>query len=197
MKTFLLNDVFHTFQGEGLHWGRRSLFIRMPKCNLSCYFCDTEFNTYEKWEESKLIEVIEKEKCRFAVITGGEPLMNKQTPLIISLLRDNGFEIACETNGTFPYTEGIDYVTCSPKRDAEYKIHDGLWDHVSEFKYVIDDIFDWSILERHNVPENKARLSLSPEYNKMAESVTKISDYIQEHPWWKLSLQTHKFIGVK
>lgn len=125
--------------------------------------------------------------------------MNKQTPLVIKLLKDYGFEIACETNGTFPYMEGIDYVTCSPKRDAEYKVHEGLWDHVSEFKYVVDEDFDFKILDRHTALGNtsEARLSLSPEFNDMAGSVKKISDYIQENPWWRMSLQTHKFIGVK
>ena len=200
-KTFLINDVFHTFQGEGANAGRRSLFIRMPKCNLSCSWCDTEFNTYEKWPESKLISFIEKESCRFAVITGGEPLMNKQTPLIIELLKNYSFEIACETNGTFPHIEGVDFVTCSPKKDANYTIHPGLLDHVSEFKYVVDEGFDFETLDKHNYIEDGSRrpprLSLSPEFNRMQDSLKDIERYITKYPWWKISLQTHKWIGVK
>lgn len=196
MTDILINNVFWTFQGEGLYSGRRALFVRMPKCNLRCSWCDTEFDSFKKWSESDLIEVALSEKSRFAVITGGEPLMNRQTPKVVSILKSLGFEVACETNGTWPYVNGIDFVTCSPKRDADYEIHPDLWKAVDEFKYVIDKGFDLSVLERHNNPQNRARLTLSPEWNDFKENLSVIFDYIKSNPHWRISLQTHKIMEI-
>ncbi len=190
-----INDMFWTFQGEGQFSGTRALFVRMPFCNLSCSWCDTTFNTYTKWSDEKFLEFASKEPCRFAVITGGEPMMNKTTPKVIALLKSLGFYIACETNGNFPIWDGIDFVTCSPKRDAEYKVHDLAWDKVSEFKYVVDEGFKWEILERHKMKEGR-RYSLSPEFNRMDQSLQEITEYIQKNPQWKLNLQTHKWIKI-
>jgi organic radical activating enzyme len=136
------------------------------------------------------------EPSKFAVITGGEPLMNKQLPRVIKLLKDEGFEIACETNGTWPYVEGIDFVTCSPKRDANYEVDEGLWSHVSEFKYVVDQGFNFSILDRHKNRSDTVRLSLSPEFGNWKDSLSAIFDYITLHPRWRISLQTHKIMEI-
>lgn len=194
MNELRLVDAFWTLQGEGANWGRRALFVRMPFCNLKCSWCDTEFDHYTKWTQEKFLEFAKQESSRFAVVTGGEPLMNKQTPLVIDLLKSLGFEIACETNGGFPMIDGIDFVTCSPKRDSDYDVHPSLWHHVKEFKYVVDSGFDFSVLDRHKV--GLARLSLSPEYNEFEKNVGAIISYIKEHPEWRLSLQTHKIIKV-
>lgn len=196
MTDLLINNVFWTFQGEGANAGRRALFIRLPKCNLRCSWCDTEFDSYTKWDTEALRAVMLSEPSKFAVITGGEPLMNKQLPKVIKLLKDEGFEIACETNGTWPYVEGIDFVTCSPKRDANYEVDEGLWSHVSEFKYVVDQGFDFSILDRHKDCPNSVRLSLSPEFGNWKDSLTAIFDYITLHPRWRISLQTHKIMEI-
>lgn len=196
MQNFLINDIFWTFQGEGANAGRRSLFIRLPKCNLRCSWCDTEFDSFKKMSLEELNDFIDKEQARFAVITGGEPLMNRQTKEIVAILKSAGFIVACETNGTWPYVEGIDFVTCSPKKDAGYEVHQDLFDYVNEFKYVVDTDFDFSILDRHDTSDGK-RYSLSPEFNDMLGSVAKIETYIAKNPAWRLNLQTHKWIGIK
>ncbi len=192
----MLNDLFWTLQGEGANWGRRALFVRMPYCNLKCSWCDTQFNSFIKWSEQDFIKYALSEKARFAVITGGEPMMNKQTPRIVELLKDYGFETACESNGTFPVVAGIDFVTISPKRDADYKIHDEAYSKASEFKYVVDEGFDFKILERHRNDLPSVRHSLSPEFGRFEKSVKQIIDFIKEEPQWRLSLQTHKWIKV-
>lgn len=197
---FRLNDVFHTIQGEGFHSGRRALFLRLPFCNYSCPWCDTEYNSYKEFELYELREIIEQEKNRFAVITGGEPLMNKQTPELVAFLKDAGFEIACETNGSMPAVDGIDFVTCSPKRFTqkglpEFFINPALKEKVSEYKYVVDTDFDFKLLERHK--NDTCRLSLSPEFNTWDQSVERIIEYIKENPQWKISLQTHKILKIK
>ncbi len=196
-KPIKINNVFWTLQGEGAHAGRRALFVRMPHCDLKCPWCDTEFNTSTDWSEYAFKAFALNESARFAVITGGEPMMNKNTPRIVSMLKELGFEIACESNGNWPIVDGIDFVTVSPKRFQKnpYNIHPDALPKVSEFKYVVDDEFDFSILDRHDVSDGR-RYSLSPEFNNLKASCEKIIEYIKEHPRWRLSLQTHKFLNI-
>lgn len=197
MNQFNLVDVFHTFQGEGFYAGRRALFVRLPFCNLKCSWCDTEFNKFKTWSCDEFEAFILSEPNRFAVVTGGEPMMNKQTPEIIALLKQHGFTVAIETNGHFPPLPGIDWITCSPKRDGDkpYFIHPELFSFVDEFKYVVDSKFDFSVLNKHD-KSDRARLSLSPEFNTFSESLDKMTNYIKENPHWKISLQTHKWTGM-
>ncbi len=191
-----INNIFHTIQGEGFNWGRRALFVRMPFCNLKCSWCDTEFNTFGKYGHLEFMELARSEATRFAVLTGGEPMANKQSPIVIEILKNMGFEIAVETNGMFPIMNGIDFATISPKRDGGYKIHQGNeWLQIPhEFKYVVDAGFDWSILARHK--DSTARKSLSPEFGRFHESIQEIAAYIKENPAWRISLQTHKWMNV-
>ncbi len=190
-----INNIFWTFQGEGKYSGTRALFVRMPFCNLACSWCDTEFNTFTKWDGQDFVKKATEEKTRFAVITGGEPMMNKQTIRVVEILKNLGFYIATETNGMFPIVPGINFVTCSPKRDGGFAVHPEAWPLVNEFKYVVDDEFDFTILDRHDLKDGR-RYSLSPEFNKMKESLNKIEAYIKEHPRWRISLQTHKWMGI-
>lgn len=208
LEDLKINDLWFTLQGEGLHAGRRALFVRMPYCNLACTWCDTSFNSYKEWSVPDFKNFADCEPNRFAVITGGEPMMNKQTPVVVRILKELGFEIACETNGMFPIVDGIDFVTVSPKRFSEtkiqqstglnhsqYYIHPNALHLASEFKYVVDSEFDFETLDRHNTKDGR-RYSLSPEWNDFKNNTTKIVDYITENPDWRLSLQTHKFLGL-
>jgi len=201
MANLFLNDVFWTIQGEGFHAGRRALFVRMPHCNLSCSWCDTTFDTHEKWTEEQLSDFSEREPSGFAVITGGEPTMHKHTPKVVEILKGDGFYVAVETNGTFKLPCDFDFVTCSPKRDAGYAIHEETFNKVNEFKYVVDKNFDFSILERHQPhlqmnPHPTIHHSLSPEFTDFDDNVEAIIEFMKHNFGWKLSLQTHKWIGV-
>lgn len=195
-----INNVFWTFQGEGAHNGRRALFVRMPFCDLKCPWCDTEFNTFKEWTADALANVAQEEPTRFAVITGGEPTMHKHTPQVIALLKSLGFQLAIETNGHFPIPSGIDWVTCSPKAygPIPFSVHTEVWDAVDEWKYVVEESFDFALLARHDGEGHKPwqRYSLSPEFNQMEKSLARIFDYIKEHPKWRISLQTHKWMNI-
>jgi organic radical activating enzyme len=191
-----INDLFWTIQGEGSNAGRRALFVRMPYCNLSCSWCDTNFSTHTIIPVSYFVEFAQMEPSRFAVITGGEPLMHRHTPIVAKVLKDLGFEIAVETNGTFPSVDGIDFITCSPKAQSMFRIDPALYDKVSEFKYVVDDAFSFDTLIRHDNDPETMRHSLSPEFTNMASNVERITTYIQKNPRWRLNLQTHKWIGI-
>jgi organic radical activating enzyme len=196
LTTAKINDVFWTFQGEGEQAGRRALFVRMPFCDLKCEWCDTEFNTFKTWREDQFKDFAASEPGRFAVVTGGEPMMNKQTPRVLDWLKDLGFEIACESNGRWPILDRIDFPTVSPKRQGGYTIHPRVWDRVKEFKYVIDEGFDWRVLDRHNERDDGVRLSLSPEFGRFTKSLEEIFEYIRKNPRWRISLQTHKWMEI-
>lgn len=196
MESLYINDLFWTLQGEGKHAGRRALFVRMPHCNLRCSWCDTTFDTHKKVGIADFVDFARAEDARFAVVTGGEPMMHRHTPRVVELLKELGFEVAVETNGTFAPPCDFDWITCSPKRDAEYAVHPDLYDRVNEFKYVVDAPFDFNILRRHEIRPQHQVLSLSPEYSEFGSNVAKIIDFLKEHPFWRLSLQTHKWIGV-
>lgn len=199
-----INDLFFTVQGEGANMGRRALFVRMPFCNLTCSWCDTTFNTFARYSQADFLLFVDQEPtCKFAVLTGGEPTMNKHLPLIIEALKGRGYELAVESNGMFPVPKGIDFVTLSPKRDATptpYWVDERAWAAADEFKYVVDDDFDFDLLKRHNVQDGR-RYSLSPEATHMERNVERILEFMGRFPsskgGWRLNLQTHKWIGVK
>jgi 7-carboxy-7-deazaguanine synthase len=196
-----LNDLFWTLQGEG-HWsGRRALFVRLPFCNYNCPWCDTEYNSYNKWSDEDFRELATKEPARFAVITGGEPMAHKHLPRILEILKEEGFYIACETNGSLPVPVEIDFVTTSPKaytqdKHEPYYVHPETWGRTSEWKYVVEEGFDFDLLKRHEKDDENVKHSLSPEFNQMQANVASIMNYIKEHPQWQLSLQTHKWINI-
>ena len=202
-----LNDLYHTVQGEGLNVGRRALFVRMPYCNLSCSWCDTSFNSFKPWQVGSFVKFAESDPCRFAVITGGEPAMHKHTPVVVQLLKQIGFYVAIETNGMFPVPPGIDWVCVSPKRDSDkthgepYFVCPEAAAVADEFKYVVDRGFRWKVLEKHNEeilrgPQPSHLHWLSPEFTNFKENVTNILSYVSRHPWWRLNLQTHKWVNI-
>lgn len=201
MKDLQINDLFWTIQGEGKNSGRRAMFVRLPFCNLACSWCDTSFNSYRAWTEEAFVQFANQEKARLAVITGGEPTMNKHMPSVVELLKENGFEIACESNGTFEPPCVVDHLTISPKRFAKdkkfppYYIHPLAEPLAAEFKYVVDSEFDFSILDRHNLSDGR-RYYLSPEWNDFDANLKRIIEFQQQNPGWSISLQTHKFMKV-
>lgn len=192
-------DMFWTFQGEGRNAGERALFVRLPFCNLSCSWCDTEFNTFTTLTEEQVTAYASQEKCRFAVITGGEPMMSKNFIPVHKILENLGFKIAVESNGTFEPIDVDYWLTVSPKREQKmhppYYVHPEAMGQASEFKYVVDSDFDFSILDRHK--DSKQLKYLSPEFNDFKNNLEKIFNYIKENPEWKISLQTHKWMDIK
>lgn len=199
-KELQINDLFWTLQGEGRWAGHRALFVRLPFCNYNCPWCDTEYNSYKKWSTEDFINFAQQESARFAVITGGEPLVHKDFKFIVDKLKELDFYIACETNGSAPLPTAIDFVTASPKSYTKDKyppfyIHPELEEKVSEYKYVVDSDFDFEALQKHTQKKG-VEYSLSPEHNHMQKNTARIINYIQKNPQWKLSLQTHKWINI-
>jgi 7-carboxy-7-deazaguanine synthase (Cx14CxxC type) len=209
--TYAVKEVFLTLQGEGAHAGRRAVFCRFTGCNLwsgreedradaQCRFCDTDFvgtdgTRGDRYADAEnLAAVIEDEwgptrEERWVVLTGGEPLLQVDDALIAALHR-RGFVVAVETNGTLDLPAGLDWVCVSPKAGTELRVRTG-----QELKLVYPQEGarpeDFSALAFE-------RFSLQPmDGPDVAENTSKAVDYCLKHPAWRLSLQTHKTLGIR
>ncbi len=196
----LVNEIFYSLQGEGLNSGRAAIFIRLSKCNLSCSFCDTEFETGQKMSFEEIREVIKEYPSKFIIWTGGEPSLQLKED-VVSYFKGLGYEQAIETNGTRPVPKGLDYITCSPKKEALALLHQNFPDGVSEFRFPIT--MDSPMPpEVSTLPKAKGYL-LSPVFvGEQLDvlhqpAVDRCLRYIKEHPEWRLSLQLHKLIEIE
>ena len=105
--TLLVNEIFYSIQGESIYSGRPCSFVRLTGCNLRCTYCDTRY-AYEEGVEMEIAEIIRRVaayNCRLVEITGGEPLLQTETPLLIFRLLENGYEVMMETNGSLDITK--------------------------------------------------------------------------------------------
>jgi 7-carboxy-7-deazaguanine synthase len=212
--TYQVKEIFYTLQGEGTNAGRPAVFCRFAGCNLwngresgrsraVCQFCDTDFVGTDGpgggsfLTPAALTSAIgaawqghaHPRASRFVVCTGGEPLLQVDAPLIDSL-HAAGFEIAVETNGTQPAPEGLDWICVSPKAGADLALTRG-----DELKLVFPQAgAEPERFERLNFP----RLLLQPmDGPDVAGNTRRAVEYCLAHPQWRLSLQTHKFLGIR
>lgn len=210
--TYSVKEMYYTLQGEGAHSGRPAVFLRFAGCNLwsgreehraeaVCRFCDTQFVGVDgpgggKFESpQELVSQVAGlwpglTDGAYVVCTGGEPLLQLDDALIAAL-HAAGFEIGVESNGTIPAPAGIDWLCISPKGNAPLQQLTG-----DELKLVFPQ------QEAAAQPENFEDLDfqhfyLQPLANDETEANTgKVVDYCLQHPRWRLSLQTHKYLGI-
>jgi len=208
--TYAVKEAFLTLQGEGAQAGRRAVFLRFAGCNLwsgreqdrasaQCNFCDTDFvgtdgpgggKFAEPEELADHVESLwgEAERGRLVVATGGEPMLQLDGALVAALHK-RGFEVAAESNGTLPAVEGLDWLCVSPKAGTEVVQRSG-----DELKLVwpqggIDpaDLEGWDfrhfLVQPMDCAEREAAIEAA-------------IDLVMERPLWRLSLQTHKIIGL-
>jgi 7-carboxy-7-deazaguanine synthase len=209
--SYAVKEIFYTLQGEGAQTGRAAVFCRFAGCNLwsgreadraeaICRFCDTDFADTNGPGGGKFASAVELASAvaekwpagaggrPFVVCTGGEPLLQLDAKLIEELHR-RGFEIAVESNGTIAAPEGIDWLCVSPKAGAKLAQKAG-----DELKLVYPqagaepDIFE-ELPFRHYF--------LQPMDGPERDTNTRLAlRYCMEHPAWRLSLQTHKVLGI-
>ena len=209
--SYAVKEIFLTLQGEGAHAGRAAVFCRFAGCNLwsgreedrasaTCRFCDTDFvgtdgtfgGRYASAEE--LADVVAaqwtgNDAGRYVVLTGGEPLLQVDGPLIAAL-HARKFSIAVETNGTIEAPEGLDWICVSPKAGTNLVLR-----HGHELKLVYP--------QQGAEPERFAdlafeRFSLQPmDGPDLIENTARAVAYCMRHPQWRLSLQTHKTVGIR
>lgn len=211
---YLVKEIYYTLQGEGAHTGRPAVFLRFTGCNLwsgrekdrteaICNFCDTDFlgtdgvGGGEFHSATALASAVahvwetnasSNKTPPFVVCTGGEPLLQLDEAAI-NALHANCFEVSVETNGTRLTPPGIDWLCCSPKVGSELKLRAG-----NELKLVfpqkgldpaefVDLDFEHFYLQPMDGPEIDKNTELAIEY-------------CRQHPQWRLSLQTHKILGI-
>jgi 7-carboxy-7-deazaguanine synthase (Cx14CxxC type) len=206
---YAIKEMFYTLQGEGTHTGRPAVFCRFAGCNLwsgreqdrakaECQFCDTDFVGIDGEGGGKFATaddladacalVAGEAAARFVVLTGGEPMLQVDDALI-DALHARGFEIAIETNGTLTVPRSIDWICVSPKAGTDLKQRSG-----DELKLV----YPQAGLE----PEIVAGLAFTHRYLQPMDgpdakaNTERAVAYCKAHPGWRLSLQTHKLLGI-
>jgi len=206
---YTIKEIYFTQQGEGYHTGRDAVFLRFAGCNLwtglekdresaICDWCDTDFvgtdgpngGKYNAEEVTRVVKNLwpEKSKNPLLVCTGGEPLLQMDDEFI-QAMHKIGFEIAIETNGTKLPPDGIDWICVSPKANADFILKKG-----DELKIVYPQCgmnprqhenldFDHFFIQPMDGPDQEMNIGLA-------------KTFISKHPKWKLSLQTHKILGI-
>jgi len=206
---YAVKEIFYTLQGEGAQAGRAAVFCRFAGCNLwsgrevdrataVCKFCDTDFFGVDgigggRFESAELLASAVAEKWPgggrpFVVCTGGEPLLQLDV-VLIEALHARGFEIAVETNGTVAAPNGLDWVCVSPKAGAALVQRSG-----DELKLVYP--------QAEAAPEKFEGLQFRNFFLQPMDGLSRAANtelalkYCMDHPQWRLSLQTHKILGI-
>ena len=206
---YAVKEIFYTLQGEGAHAGRAAVFCRFAGCNLwsgreqdrataDCQFCDTDFVGVDGEGGGKFAtadaladacaKVAGDAGATFIVLTGGEPMLQVDDALI-DALHARGFTIAIETNGTLPVPRAIDWICVSPKAGTDLQQRSG-----DELKLV----FPQADLD----PETVTGLAFTHRYLQPMDgpdakaNTDRAIAYCKAHPGWRLSLQTHKLLGI-
>lgn len=197
-----INEIFYSIQGEGCRTGVPSVFIRFSGCNLQCGFCDTEHERGVAMSDEEIIEEVKRYPAKQIVLTGGEPSLFIDSEFIRKLKSATGREITIETNGTRTLPEGIDWVTVSPKfgmsKTGDSSIARGL--KADELKVVdvgqpLEPYFNLECVDADTI------LLLQPCYDADEEirekNTRRTIQRVLDDPRWRLSLQTHRFMGIR
>lgn len=191
-------EQFYTIQGEGAFTGTAAYFIRLAGCDVGCVWCDVKesWNTagYPVIDTNHLTQKAIASGTKIAVITGGEPTMHDLN-LLTHELRDAGLRTHIETSGTHPLTGKWHWVCFSPKKFK--KPLPEIYHQAHELKLIVYNKSDFKWAETHAALVRKeCLLYLQPEWSRSTEMMPLITEYVKENPHWKISLQTHKFMGI-
>jgi organic radical activating enzyme len=192
-----LMEEFYTIQGEGFHTGTAAYFIRIGGCDVGCHWCDVKESWNAELHPPTKIDLIVSNAKKYAdtvVITGGEPLTWDMS-LLTRRLNEQNLKVHIETSGCYPVTGIWDWFCLSPKKnklpvDSAYQI-------ANELKVIIYNKHDFIFAEEQAEKMNpNAILFLQPEWSKKEEMTPLIVNYVMNHPKWRVSLQTHKYINI-
>lgn len=209
MATYKIKEVYYTLQGEGAQSGRAAVFLRFTGCNLwsgreedrsdaICTFCDTDFVGMDgplggKYSAEELADLVNSlwpadQANKYVVCTGGEPLLQLDGPLI-KAFHEKQFEVGVETNGTIVPPEGLDWICVSPKANTDIVVQKG-----NELKLVVrqegldpEQVEAWDFEHFYLQPMDGPMIKVHTAW---------AINYCMAHPKWKLSTQTHKWLGI-
>ena len=197
MVKYPIVEIFHSVQGEGFHCGIPHVFVRFGNCNLRCEWCDTDFLVYEERELDSIVEEVLSYGCGRVIFTGGEPAM-QDLATIGSRLKERGINLSIETNGTIEVDPIIDWICVSPK-DQVYPNVAIRQRSGDELKVVFCgqslDIYD-------ELKEGFSHHFIQPCYidtesvGQNGRNFQVVEKLVKDNPGWRLSLQTHKWMGV-
>ncbi len=189
MNLYRVREIFYSLQGEGCHTGMPAIFVRFSGCNLCCPWCDTDFTNYTEKTAQEIVTAIKELNTtpRYVILTGGEPSLQVDDELI-QALHDAGYLVAIETNGTRPLPSSLDWITCSPKEGSRL-----LLKYADEVKVVYTGINP----EHWKKDIQTPNWLLQPLEKEHITNTQEVLKYILAHPNWRLSLQTHKLLGLR
>jgi len=198
MKTYRVNEIFYSLQGEGMRAGTASLFLRFSGCNQQCtvdthgFDCDTDFADGRSLTLNDIVKELREADahCQWVTLTGGEPALQVDAALI-DALHDTGFKLAIETNGSIKLPDGLDWITVSPKV-PEHEIKQRA---ANEVKYVLAD--------GQELPQTVVKADyqlISPAFagsDLDPKALEWCIQLVKKNPTWQLTLQMHKLWGIR
>jgi organic radical activating enzyme len=193
-----LMEEFYSIQGEGFNTGKAAYFARIGGCDVGCKWCDSK----ESWNASKwpatptdhILENILQCPAKAVVVTGGEPLMYN-LDYFCKQLKENKIETFLETSGAYPHSGNWDWICLSPKQNQP-PLQDML-SRAHELKVIIESEKDFEWAEKNAKLVNETcYLYLQPEWSKRDQMMPQIVEYILDHPQWRISIQSHKYMRI-
>ncbi len=192
-----LMEAFYTLQGEGYHKGGAAYFIRIGGCDVGCHWCDVKESWNAELHPPTPINTIvdgAKKYSDTVVVTGGEPLMWPMDPLTTAL-HNKGIQVHIETSGAYPLTGVWDWFCLSPKKN-KLPLKEA-YDRADEVKVIVYNNDDFKFAEEQAEKVSPTcKLFLQPEWSRRDKMMPLMVDYVLQHPKWKVSLQTHKYLNI-
>ena len=192
-----LMEEFYTIQGEGYHKGTAAYFIRVGGCDVGCHWCDVKESWNAETHPPTAVDQIVDHAAKYSntiVVTGGEPLTWDMGPLTEGLKARN-LQTHIETSGAYPLTGIWDWICLSPKKNKLPE--DKIYEKADELKVIVYNKHDFIFAEEQAAKvKEDCILYLQPEWSVREKIVPMIVDYVMQHPKWKVSLQTHKYLNI-
>lgn len=194
-----INEYFTSIQGEGFHTGKAAFFIRFSGCDIGCTWCDSRDAI--SLQNGKMIEIDEviqaaiKPGLKLAVITGGEPALHHLSELV-TRLRENRISVHMETSGAYVLDSDFDWLTLSPKIISPPLPENYI--RANELKVVVGMTCDFEFaIEKSKLVSHDCHLYIQPEWHVKESIMPEIMRFLIRHQEWNLSLQVHKYLGIK
>ena len=197
-KKLPVMEEFYTLQGEGFNMGKAAYFIRLGGCDVGCAWCDSK----ETWNASlfppvpveDVVERASQHAAKTVVVTGGEPSLYP-LDIFTDSLKKKGITTMLETSGAYPLTGEWDWICLSPKKNAPPR--KAIYARSQELKVIIQTKADLEWAEKNAVyVSSECKLFLQPEWSVADRIMDTLTEYVMEHPQWRISLQSHKYMRI-